>query len=358
MFLQSSLPSTSDSVTKAASVLNISQGASNIDNKTCQNAPIVDDNKPTPSTPRRDKSIKARSVQQQLLSPSNATSPRKRKLLNIINTKEHIIKKQRLQIKRIQAQNRRLKRKLNKIEDILNNIQEKFCLKDEDTNILKNINLQAQELTSRMVTKKSGGKCKQKYSPALRTFALTLHYYSPKAYDYIRRTFDTCLPERRTLRKWYEKIGGEPGFTKESFEALKQKAKNTNYTIIAGLTIDEMAIRRRIEYDGEKLVGHVDIGTGVEGDHVLEAKEALAYYKVNDYIEDKNAWRQAGPAPQGNEKCSNITILELSCSLKSVIGGGTQFARFPAIGELDGAGVRAMLVNGRCQLGLVSFRLY
>ncbi|KAF9822245.1 hypothetical protein SFRURICE_017520 [Spodoptera frugiperda] len=225
MFLQSSLPSTSDSVTKAASVLNISQGASNIDNKTCQNAPIVDDNKPTPSTPRRDKSIKARSVQQQLLSPSNATSPRKRKLLNIINTKEHIIKKQRLQIKRIQAQNRRLKRKLNKIEDILNNIQEKFCLKDEDTNILKNINLQA-------------------------------------------------------------------------------------------------------------------------------------YYKVNDYIEDKNAWRQAGPAPQGNEKCSNITILELSCSLKSVIGGGTQFARFPAIGELDGAGVRAMLVNGRCQLGLVSFRLY
>ena len=28
----------------------------------------------------------------------------------------------------------------------------------------------------------------------------------------------------------------------------------------------------------------------------------LAYYKLNDYIEDKNAWRQAGPAPQGNEK--------------------------------------------------------
>ncbi|KAF9411113.1 hypothetical protein HW555_009975 [Spodoptera exigua] len=33
-----------------------------------------------------------------------------RKLQNIINTKEHIIKEQRLQIKRIQAQNRRLKR--------------------------------------------------------------------------------------------------------------------------------------------------------------------------------------------------------------------------------------------------------
>lgn len=128
-----------------------------------------------------------------------------------------------------------------------------------------------------MVMKKSGGKLKQKYSPALRTFALTLNYYSPKAYDYVRKTFDTCLPERRTLRKWYEKIGGDPGFTKESLEALKQKAKNTNYTIIAGLTLDEMAIRRRIEYDGEKLVGHVDIGTGVEGDHIEEAKEALVF---------------------------------------------------------------------------------
>lgn len=31
-----------------------------------------------------------------------------------------------------------------------------------------------------------------------------------------------------------------------------------------------------------------------------------AYYKVNDYIEDKNAWRQAGPAPQENEK--NVVI--------------------------------------------------
>lgn len=76
------------------------------------------------------------------MSPSNASTPRKRKLQYIISTKETIIKRQRLQIKRIQAQNRRLKRKINKIEDIILNIQEKFCLKDEDTNILKNINLQ------------------------------------------------------------------------------------------------------------------------------------------------------------------------------------------------------------------------
>lgn len=69
----------------------------------------------------------------------------------------------------------------------------------------------------------------------------------------------------------------DPGFTKESLQALKNKAQNTKYLIIAGLTIDEMAIRRRIEWDGEKLHGHVDIGSGIEGDQVAEAKEALVF---------------------------------------------------------------------------------
>lgn len=55
---------------------------------------------------------------------------------------------------------------------------------------------------------------KGKYPPVLRSFALTLHFFSPKAYEYVRRTFYTCLPHPRTLQKWYEKTEGEPGFTK------------------------------------------------------------------------------------------------------------------------------------------------
>lgn len=117
----------------------------------------------------------------------------------------------------------------------------------------------------------------QKYSPALRSFALTLNYYSPRAYEYVRKTFNTCLPHPRTLKKWYSKVGGDPGFTNESFTALKRKADSVNYEILATLVIDEMNIRRRIEWDGSKLHGYVDMGTGLDGDHLAEAKEALVF---------------------------------------------------------------------------------
>lgn len=118
---------------------------------------------------------------------------------------------------------------------------------------------------------------RKKYSSTLRTFALTLHYYSPKAYDYVRSTFNTSLPHPRTLKKWYAKIGGEPGFTKESFAALKSKANSSISPPLASLVIDEMSIRCRIEWDGQKIHGYVDMGTGLDGDHLAEAKEALVF---------------------------------------------------------------------------------
>ncbi|KAH9627897.1 hypothetical protein HF086_015341, partial [Spodoptera exigua] len=229
-------------------------------------------------TPKRDKNLKRKYTEESVMSSSNASTPRKRKLQKIIVNKECLIKKQRLKIRRIQAQNRRLKKKFNKMQDVLNDLQKKFSLQDEDISVLKNLNVKIQELTNRMIAKSTGGgPSKQKYSPALRSFALTLDYYSPKAYEYVRKTFDTCLPDRRTLRKWYQNMGGDPGFTAESIEALKIKVKSTKYPIIAALSLDEMAIRRRIEWDGKKLLGHVDIGSGIEGDHVGIAKEALVF---------------------------------------------------------------------------------
>ncbi|GBP67404.1 DNA transposase THAP9 [Eumeta japonica] len=51
----------------------------------------------------------------------------------------------------------------------------------------------------------------------------------------------------------------------------------SEHPIYAGLIIDEMAIRRRIEWDGQRLHGHVDIGNGLNTDSLAEAKEALVF---------------------------------------------------------------------------------
>lgn len=41
---------------------------------------------------------------------------------------------------------------------------------------------------------------KAKYPPHLRCFALTLHFYSPAAYNYVRKTFQLTLPHLSVIR--------------------------------------------------------------------------------------------------------------------------------------------------------------
>lgn len=112
------------------------------------------------------------------------------------------------------------------------------------------------------------------YSPELRSFALTLHFISAKAYDYVRKMFKTSLPHPRTLKHWYLKVDGEPGFTKEAFVALKRKADASDKPILATLVVDEMDITRCVEVDG-KVYGYVDMGTGLVSDMSDEAKEVV-----------------------------------------------------------------------------------
>lgn len=47
--------------------------------------------------------------------------------------------------------------------------------------------------------KSLGKKIKKKYSPTVRQFALSLNFFSAKAYAYVRKEFNTILPHVRTL---------------------------------------------------------------------------------------------------------------------------------------------------------------
>ncbi len=63
-----------------------------------------------------------------------------------------------------------------------------------------------------------------KYHPALKSFALTLQFYSAKAYNYVRETFDLGLPHPSTIRRWYSSNGGDPGFSEDVLASLQIKA--------------------------------------------------------------------------------------------------------------------------------------
>lgn len=114
------------------------------------------------------------------------------------------------------------------------------------------------------------GQADQKYSEKVRAFALTLHFHSPRGYDFVRKQFNNHLPHESTIRKWYQmsKSNGEPGFCKSNLEALEALAKE--YTdkgekLVCALTFDEMSIRRHIQWSDarKEFIGRVDYGFNV-----------------------------------------------------------------------------------------------
>lgn len=121
-----------------------------------------------------------------------------------------------------------------------------------------------------------------KYTPDLRAFALTLHFYSVTAYSFVREQFKNLLPHPDTIRQWYLIVDGTPGFTAESFEAIKMKSHQSERKIVVNITVDEISIRERIDYQNGKYYGYVDLGTGLKNDsHSNEkARNALVFMAV------------------------------------------------------------------------------
>ncbi|KAK1907005.1 DNA transposase THAP9 [Dissostichus eleginoides] len=110
---------------------------------------------------------------------------------------------------------------------------------------------------------------------------MTLHFYSAKAYAYVCERFDLVLPHPETIRSWYSKISADPGFTQPAFSAIKscvdERKREGKETLCV---MDEVAIRKHVEYAAGKFHGYVDLGCGVVDDSLPPAKDALVLMVV------------------------------------------------------------------------------
>lgn len=59
----------------------------------------------------------------------------------------------------------------------------------------------------------------RRYSDPVKEFAMTLYYYSPKAYNYVRGILH--LPHQSSLQNWCQSVNCQPGFLSEVFTHLK-----------------------------------------------------------------------------------------------------------------------------------------
>lgn len=129
-----------------------------------------------------------------------------------------------------------------------------------------------------------GKRSGEKYSPELRVFALSLRFYSSRAYDYVRKTFNNLLPGPSTIRCWYKVVDGRPGFTDEALKIISKVVENKNARLQVSLVMDEIAIRKGVTYKSNKLYGYVNLGTYLmqeDGDNLPLGKSVLVFMIVS-----------------------------------------------------------------------------
>lgn len=177
----------------------------------------------------------------------------------------------------------KLKQKIKNLKQLLTNIEKKKFLSENAMEYFRNA-FSESDIPSALIkrylkNRKIGSTTRDKYPAAIRKFAMTLQFYSTKAYKYVRQTLGLALPNIVTIRKWCTSIKCEPGFLKECFQTLKQKSLHKK-NILCSLIFDEMSIKKKLDFDGKRIWGYTDYGTRLESDNMDLATEVLVLMVV------------------------------------------------------------------------------
>jgi len=166
---------------------------------------------------------------------------------------------QKLQEKTNQLRNfrRRDGRLRGKIENVLQRLRQKHLVTSQAENLLEAYKDIPLELFK--------GKSGRGYTAEQKQFSTTLHYYSPAAYEYLRRQVKS-LPNPRTIRSWLSSYNGDPGLTEQSFATIAENTSRSDgwaYKLCA-LHIDEMEVMKKLEFNRNtgKIHGFTDLGAG------------------------------------------------------------------------------------------------
>ncbi|KAL4083816.1 hypothetical protein QTP88_029132 [Uroleucon formosanum] len=169
----------------------------------------------------------------------------------------------------------------------------------------------------------------------LRRFAISLHFRSVSAYNFVRKEFNTILPHPRTLGKWYSNINCEPGFTTEALNTLALKCRNTLKPVYFALVMDEMAVRQHVEWDGTNYLGYVNVGESICNETMEKAKEALVFLVVGL----NEAWK----IPVDVLTKTGVTIVSLTfdgcptnINMVKILGCGLDVDNFNTSFKVDG----------------------
>lgn len=224
--------------------------------------------------------------------------------LSTLSSTKILLYKKKNQLKTLQQRARRYNKKNCVLQNIIGELKKRSLLAYEYADMLANLSKTSYALYKRQLLKSTNPKLVKMYDERLRGFSITLNFLSPKAYDFVRNEFDTCLPHRRTIGRWYATVDASAGFSYEVLQVLKEK--NKERPLLFALMLDGMAIRKRIDWDGSKFYGYVDFGYQINDEEAPLAREAIVFNLVGI----NSAWK----VPLGYFLISSITGEQL-CNL-------------------------------------------
>ena len=118
--------------------------------------------------------------------------------------------------------------------------------------------------------KNNGRSSGSNYSDEIKEFAISLRFYSPKAYKFVKQHLS--LPRPATLRASSSNIECEPGFLKLPQQQIADLVNDNQYDCI--IILDEISIKKQTCWDpkNDKFVGNLDYGCikGKEIDNIAK----------------------------------------------------------------------------------------
>ena len=206
-------------------------------------------------------------------------------LLEIERTKRKKLENDMIQLKRkyktLQQKLRRKNRKIESMKDVINEIKNRKWISETNaSNLEDQFSGITKEVIQNQLRNNGKGATGRRYSEEFKQFALTVYFYSPKAYNFLRKVF--FLPHQSSIRNWTSSVNCEPGFLSEALADLQRQSEENVDMSECALILDGMSIRKQILYCQRlaKYVGFTDYGNLVPEGAETPASEALVFMLV------------------------------------------------------------------------------
>ena len=120
------------------------------------------------------------------------------------------------EVKTMKQKVKRKESKIGALANIIDDLKERSLIDDTTVDRLKEkFSGMSLELIKNQLINQGKNPKGRRYYEEVKKFALTLNFYSPRPYDYLRTVFS--LPHANSLIKWTSSVESQPGIFRCSF---------------------------------------------------------------------------------------------------------------------------------------------